>query len=142
MYSWILGISITAFTISFLSNLTNLAGENWITLIFTLSELIGYITLQFLYYFLKKSIAKVNLDMLNYVIDNKCTDGALKRALEVYTLKYDNDLENAFIATIAIALSVGLLMIIIVIQNKNIINRLAELRHIRFNEEEPGPNEL
>ncbi len=71
MYTWILVISIILFLLCFLSRLFNLSDSvALISGIFTVLEIIGYLTLQVLYYFLKGSIAKINMDLLNYVIEN------------------------------------------------------------------------
>ena len=123
MYKWILGVSITVFVLSLCCTLINISGDAaHIKVIFNVIEMTGYFIMQVLYYLLKKSIAKVNLDLLNYVIENNCTDGALKRALEVYTLKYDSDLQLAFASTIAVAFSVGLTLLAIYLKNRRVLS--------------------
>ena len=86
---------------------------------------------------MKKAIETVDLKLLEYMVENGCTDGTLKRAIEVYTVKYEHDEQLVFVSSILVILSVGCNIAIILIKNKCFKDRL----HFQLQDDENGvPN--
>ena len=76
--SWIFGITIFVYIISVASLASlNLDFEKNTRVICLVGELFGYLCILVLYFSLNRSIASVDLELLDYVVENQCTDGPL-----------------------------------------------------------------
>ena len=102
--TWIFGISIFVYIISLATAFAlKFEFSKETRIVCSFAELFGYICLLVLYFSLNKSIKSVDLNLLDYVVENKCTDGPLQRSIEIFTLNREHDQKLVF----ALAIFVG-----------------------------------
>ena len=53
-------------------------------MIFGALEIIGYITLMIVYMIILSDIGQVDLDMMQYIVDNECSDAVLMHSIVEY----------------------------------------------------------
>jgi hypothetical protein len=75
---------------------------------------VGLIAVLVVYSQLNKAIKTVDLSMLGYLADNQCLDGALGRAIDVYTSysKKDDRIVGAALALVVVSIVVKVVMLL------------------------------
>ncbi len=142
--SWIFGITIFVYIISVAAALAlkfDFSPETRI--LFCLGELFGYICLLVLYFSLNRSIKSVDLNLLDYVVENKCTDGPLQRSIETLTFNREHDQKLVFGLAIFVFTSAAAVFSSLCLMEgiKKFLygNRADRLAHQAFENEIPLP---
>ena len=60
-------------------------------MIFGALEIIGYITLMIVYMIILSDIGQVDLDMMQYIVDNECSDAVLMHSFVEYNKQFTED---------------------------------------------------
>ena len=60
-------------------------------MIFGALEIIGYITLMIVYMIILSDIGQVDLDMMQYIVDNECSDAVLMHSIVEYNKQFTAD---------------------------------------------------
>jgi hypothetical protein len=71
----------------------NCSLNRWVVTITTILDLGGHAALIILYSKLQNKINKIDIFMYQYLNDNRCTDGALGRGIEMFTNSYISDMK-------------------------------------------------
>jgi hypothetical protein len=110
--------SIVVFILQFIFVFINCSLNKWVVGIVTLLEFGGHAALIILYSKLQNKVNKIDIYMYQYLRDNKCTDGALSRGIDMFTKDYANDIKVTSVGLFFVLASCAATFLIFVCTNK------------------------